>query len=164
MPVVIMRGNSGIDARYQIVRRFRESGKRRLFLFCLGDCDPDGDSIVDSTLRSIRDDFLIPIRQLDGTRVAMTHQQADALALPRALEAKQSSSNYKEFVRRHGRTDCYELEAVPPEVLQEWLDTAIRGIIDIEAYNHEVREQTAGAQRILAERQALLEFMRRRTR
>jgi len=40
-----------------LVERFDASGKDRLFLFCLGDCDPDGDSIVDSTIRSIRDDF-----------------------------------------------------------------------------------------------------------
>jgi ParB-like nuclease domain len=161
MPVVIMRGNSGIDTRYQIVQRFRASGKARLFLFCLGDCDPDGDSIVDSTLRSLRDDFEIPIDKLDGTRVAMTHAQADALHLPRMLEAKKKSPNYTRFIRKHGRSDCYELEAVAPEVEQGWLDSAIRGVIDIEAYNHEVQQQTAEASGILAKRQAVLDVMRR---
>ena len=160
MPIVIMRGNSGIDARRQIVQRFEKSGKRSLFLVCFGDCDPDGDSIVDSTLRSLRDDFQIPISKLHGTRVAMTHVQADSLQLPRMLEAKEKSPNYTAFVRKHGRTDCYELEAVAPEVLQDWLDTTIRGSIDIEAYNHEVQEQTKEAQGILARRQAVLELMR----
>jgi integrase len=75
MPVVIMRGNSGIDARYQISQRFRASGKSSLFLFCLGDCDPDGDSIVDTTLRSMRDDFAI--EAVDGARVAMSHAQSE---------------------------------------------------------------------------------------
>ncbi len=159
MPVVIMRGNSGIDARYQIVQRFRKSGKRHLFLLCFGDCDPDGDSIVDSTLRSLRDDFNIAISTLRGVRVAMTHDQADTLRLPHMLQAKESSSNYSSFERKHGRIDCYELEAVSPEVLQNWADTAIRGVIDIEAYNHEVQEQTNEAQGILARRQAVLEIM-----
>ncbi len=161
MPVVIMRGNSGIDARYQIVQRYRKSGKSKLFLLCFGDCDPDGDSIVDSTLRSLRDDFHIPLRDLRGTRVAMTHDQADRLTLPRMLDAKESSSNYAAFVEKHGRTDAYELEAVRPEVLQEWCDEAIRGVIDLEAYNHEVREQTGEAQAILAKRQAVLQLMQR---
>jgi len=158
MPLVVMRGNSGIDARYQIAERYRASGKHSLFLFCLGDCDPDGDSIVDSTLRSLRDDF--GIDHLNGTRVAMTHAQADILKLPKMLEAKEKSPNYGTFVAKHGRTDCYELEAVAPEAIQEWTDTAIRGVIDIEAYNHEVDQQKADASGILARRQSVLEIMR----
>jgi hypothetical protein len=155
MPVVILRGNSGIDARYQLVQRFRRSGKCGLFLCCLGDCDPDGDSIVDSTFCSLRDDF--HIGNVRGVRVAMTHEQAHELGLPKKLKAKEDSKNLTSFVRRHQRDDCYELEAVAPEVLQGWLDSAIRGVIDIEAYNHEVGEQTREAAGILARRKAILE-------
>jgi hypothetical protein len=158
MPVVVLRGNSGIDARYQLVERFEESSKDNLFLLCLGDCDPDGDSIVDSTLRSLRDDF--NLTGVKGVRVAMTHAQADELHLPRKLDAKETSPNYRSFVDLHGRTDCYELEAVEPEVLQEWLETAIRGVIDIEAYNHECDEQKAEAATIQAKRRAVLDIMR----
>jgi hypothetical protein len=159
MPVAILRGNSSIDARYQLVERFRASGKRYLFLLCLGDCDPDGDSIVDSTLRSLRDDF--HLEGVEGTRVAMTHAQADALHLPRTLEAKESSSNRAKFLQAHGRSDCYELEAVAPDVLQGWLDESIRGVLDVEAFNHEVEQQEQDAAALLAKRQAVLEFMRR---
>jgi hypothetical protein len=157
MPVVVMRGNSSIQTRREIVNRFQKSGKRRLFLLCLGDCDPDGDNIVDSTLRSLRDDF--EISGVQATRVAMTHKQADELGLPKKLEAKEQSSNYGAFVAKHGRTDCYELDAVDPEVLQDWLDTAIRGVIDVEAYNHEVDQQKSEAASILAKRQAVLDLM-----
>jgi hypothetical protein len=159
MRVVVMRGNSGIDARYRILERFRQSGKSRLCLFCLGDCDPDGDSIVDSTLRSMRDDF--GVRGVRGVRVAMTHKQADKLHLPRMLTAKKLSPNYGAFVRKYGRKDCYELEAVAPKVLQGWLDTAIRSVIDLEAFNHEVQKQTAEAPEILARRRAVLEMLGR---
>jgi hypothetical protein len=161
MPVVVMRGNSGIDARYQIVRRFRESGKDSLLLLCAGDCDPDGDSIVDSTLRSLRDDF--HVENVRGVRVAMTHEQADQLRLPQMLEAKESSPNYRAFVRKHGRRDCYELEAVPVEWLQARTDEAIRQVIDIEAYNHEVGEQKREAGGIMARRLAVLDMLRRQT-
>jgi hypothetical protein len=161
MRVVVMRGNSGIDARYRIAERFRASGKRGLFLFCLGDCDPDGDSIVDSTIRSMRDDFRV--RGVQGVRVAMTHAQADKLHLPKMLEAKKLSPNYRTFVRKYQRKDCYELEAVAPKVLQGWLNTAIRGVIDLEAFNHEVGRQTAEAPDILARRRAVLEMLGRPT-
>lgn len=158
MPLVVMRGNSGIDARYKMVEHFKKSGKGKLFLFCLGDCDPDGDSIVESTLRSLRDDF--DVKNVEGTRVAMRHDQADALGLPHMLMAKTTSPNYRKFVERHGREDCYELEAGAPDVLQQWLDTAIRGVIDVEAYNHEIEQQKAEAAGILARRKAVLEMMK----
>jgi hypothetical protein len=160
MPVVIMRGNSGIDARYQISQRFKASGKSKLFLFCLGDCDPDGDSIVDTTLRSMRDDFRID--DVDGTRVAMSHAQADSLNLPKHLDAKTTSPNYKKFVAKHGRKDCYELEAVEPHDLQGWLDTSIRGVIDVESFNYEVNQERSEAAEILAKRQAVLSVMKER--
>jgi len=60
----------------------------------------------------------------------------------------------------HGRKDIYEMEAVASEVLQEWLDTAIKGVIDIEAYNYEVDQQTNEAAGILAKRQAILQLLR----
>ena len=47
-----------------------------------------------------------------------------------------------------------------PEVLQEWLDKAIKGVIDVEAYNHEVDQQTKEATSILARRQAVLQLLR----
>ncbi len=158
MPIVVMRGNSGIDARYQIAERFKASGKSSLFLFCFGDCDPDGDNIVASTICSLRDDF--HIHSVDGTRVAMTHAQADALNLPKMLDAKTTSANYKTFLAKHGRSDCYELDAVQPETLQRWLDDAIRGVLDIEAYNHEVDVQRNEAAGIMARRKAVLDVMK----
>ena len=161
IPLVVMRGNSGIDARYKMVKRFNASGKSKLFLLCLGDCDPDGDSIVESTLRSLRDDFRV--KNVEGVRVAMRHDQADSLHLPHMLQAKTKSSNYRAFVEKHGRTDCYELEAVEPDIQQQWLDTAIRGVIDVEAYNHEVDAQTREAAGILARRKAVLQVMRGQT-
>ena len=102
----------------------------------------------------MRDDF--GIDGVRGLRVAMTHAHADKLKLPSKLEAKENSSNYAKFVKRHGRTDCYELEAVAPEVLQGWLDEAIRSVIDVEAYNHEVDEEAAEAAQIAARRAAAL--------
>ncbi len=47
IPTVILRGNSGIDARYQIAKKFYASGKRNLILFILSDCDPAGDMIAE---------------------------------------------------------------------------------------------------------------------
>ena len=47
-----------------------------------------------------------------------------------------------------------------PETLQQWLDVAIRAVIDIEAYNHEVDQQRMEAAGILARRKAVFELMK----
>ena len=43
----------------------------------------------------------------------------------------------KRFVDEHG-DDAYELEALPHEDLQQILRDAIDGVIDTDAFNHEV--------------------------
>ena len=157
IPLVVSRGNSSIDMRFQLAEQFRRSGKDRIHLFVLGDADPDGDSIVHSLCQSLRDEF--DLEDLTADRVGITHQQADELKLPRSLEAKISSKNYGAFVKRHGRSDCYELEAVGPAQLRKWLDEAIRSRIDMAAYNHEVVEQQQELRGIIAKKRAVLDLM-----
>jgi len=160
IPTACLRGNSGIDARHKIDVRFRASGKSALVLFVLTDCDPAGDMICESTAHSMRDDF--GCENVKAIRVAMTHQQADEQGVSSSLDrmtAKESSVTPK-FIKRHGRNDCYELEAVSPEVLSEWLDEAIRSNIDVAAYNFEVEEQAKDVAKIRATRTVTLEAIR----
>jgi hypothetical protein len=158
IPLLIGRGNSSIDLRHQLAGLFERSKKDTLHIFAVGDCDPDGDQIVGSFLQSLRDEFDIP--DLTGDRVAITHQQADELGLPRNLEAKQTSSSYDAFVEQHGRTDAYELEAVGPAQLRQWLDEAIRARVDLESYNAEVDRQNEEMRHILARKRAILDLLK----
>jgi hypothetical protein len=158
VPLVISRGNSSIELRNQLAQRFRKSAKDSMHLFVLGDCDADGDSIVQSFLQSMRDEF--DIETLTGDRVAISHEQADELQLPRTLDAKESSSNFNAFVQRHGRTDAYELESVPPAQLRQWLDQAIRARLDLASYNREVDEQQAELRHIVAKKKVILNIVR----
>lgn len=158
IPLLIGRGNSSIDLRYQLSRLFEKSGKDSLHIFAVGDCDPDGDQIIASFLQSLRDEF--GIDDITADRVAITHQQADELHLPRNLEAKESSSSYDTFIQQHGRRDAYELEAAPPGQLREWLDSAIRGRINLESYNAEVDRQNEEMRHILARKRAILDLLK----
>ena len=157
IPLVVSRGQSSVDMRNELAQLFRRSGKDSLHLFIAGDCDADGDAIVDATCRSLRDEF--KIANLTADRFAIDHAQADQLSLPRSLEAKSSSKNYSKFLKRHGRTDCYELEAVSPAQLREWLDSAIRSRIDMQAFNHEVDQQQQELRFILAKKRSVLDVM-----
>ena len=162
IPTACLRGNSGIDARYQIAQRYRESGKSALVMFVLTDCDPAGDMICESTTHSMRDEF--GISNVSSIRVAMTHQQADEQGVSESADVMvtKESSVTPRFIKTHGRNDCYELEAVSPEILSRWLDEAIRSNIDIESYNSEVAEQAKDVATVRATRSATLEVLRSR--
>lgn len=58
------------------------------------------------------------------------------MGLPPQMKAKEGSSRRKKFVERHGE-NVYELEAIPPDVLQTLLRNAIDSVIDVDAFNSE---------------------------
>lgn len=142
VPVTIGRGYSSITPRYDMAQRFRRTGKDRLVVLILGDFDPDGDAIVESFARSMRDDFdvddLLPIR------VALTEDQTEELNLVPSMEAKKSSVHYKKFKRAHGK-NVFELEAVSPDDLSGLLTEAIESVLDVELFNAEVDAERTDA-------------------
>jgi hypothetical protein len=137
----IGRGYSSLDPRKKMVDRFEESGKDKLILLVLSDFDPEGEDIPHSFARSMRDDFgiddIVPIK------VALTHAQVLGSNLhPNRL--KEGSSRAGKFRQRYGN-ETYELEAVQPRQLQEWLREAIDSVLDVEAFNREVEREREDA-------------------
>jgi hypothetical protein len=53
------------------------------------------------------------------------------------VTAKATSSRYKRFADQYG-TRAVELEALPPETLQEFLKDAVDSVMDVEAFNAEL--------------------------
>ena len=151
IPMTIGRGYCSLPPRFEIAQRFEKSGKERLVLLILSDFDPDGEEIAHSLARSLRDDF--GIDDVEAVKVALTAAQVEEFDLPPVMQAKQSSTNYRRFADQHG-DDVFELEAVPPEVLQNLLRDAIDAVIDTEAFNHEIDQEKQDA--------ASLETTRRR--
>jgi hypothetical protein len=66
---------------------------------------------------------------------------------------KDSSSRAGRFRQNYGN-DTYELEAVQPQQLQQWLREAIDNVLDVEAFNREVEREKEDA--------AQMEALRRR--
>lgn len=125
LPTTTGRGYCSIDPRYQIVQRYRQSGKDRLKLLIVSDFDPDGDEIAESFARSIRDDF--GIAGVMASKILLRQDQVREFGIPNnGLEAKESSSKFKKFVARYGSVDAYELEAVPPKLMQSTVTEAVR--------------------------------------
>jgi hypothetical protein len=127
-----------LPPRRDLARRFKRSGKEKLILLMLSDHDPEGVDIPHAFARSMRDDF--GIGNVEAIKVALRHDQVTTLDMPTALDAKKSSSRYKKFAARYGDA-AYELEAIPPQLLERLLTEAVDRVLDVEAFNAEVEAE-----------------------
>lgn len=153
IPYTIGRGYSSLPPRENMAERFRRSGKEKLVLLVLSDFDPEGEDIGRSFAQSMRDDF--GIDAIVPVKVTLTADQVARLGLPPGLTAKKTSSRRKRFVERHGE-HVFELEAIPPPTLQQYLRDAIGNVINVAAYNAEVdREAEDAAYLDVVRRQAI---------
>jgi hypothetical protein len=142
IPVITARGYPSWPPRREMAESFRASGKQKLVVIAVTDFDPDGQEIVQTLGRSMRDDF--GIDEMLVVKACLTHDQVQTLELPVSMDAKPGSSNYDKFVQAYG-TDAYELEALPPEKLKDLLRETIDSVIDIDAFNHQVDAEARDA-------------------
>ena len=142
IPYTIGRGYSSLPPRYEMAQRFKTSGKDKLILLSLSDQDPEGEDLGRAFAQSLRDEF--GVKDIVPIKVALTGEQVESLNLPPNLTAKKTSSRRKGFVERHGE-NVFELEALEPATLQQFLRDAIDSVIDVEAYNAEVKREKQDA-------------------
>jgi hypothetical protein len=159
LPYTIGRGFCSIERRHRLIERYRRSGKQKLVLLVLSDFDPSGEEIAHSFARSLRDDFGIPERRIEGIKVAITADQVQQYELEPIMSAKEKDSNYARFVDRHG-DDVFELEALTPAQLEDILTDAIDAVLDIDAFNTELEQEKKDAAFLAAKRTAIFDFLR----
>lgn len=139
IPLTIGRGYSSLPPRADIASRFKQSGKQTLLLLILGDLDPEGVSIGETLLQSLREDLYI--YNAEAVRIGLNQEHVQRFGLfDNSGEAKKSSARYKKFVKKYG-TKVYELEALSPEQLQEILEESIQRVIDRTAFEAEIDEE-----------------------
>jgi hypothetical protein len=154
IPVTTGRGFSSLAPRYDVWKRFRQSGKAKLVLLMLTDFDPDGEEIAASFARSLRDDF--GLTNIHPVKVALTAQDVIDNNLPSDMDAKVSSPNYQKFIQKYG-TKVVELDAAPVKLLQSKLREAIHSVIDVAEYNAQIELEKEDSAHIEAHRQVVLE-------
>jgi hypothetical protein len=144
LPMTVGRGYCSIEPRYEMVQRFKQSGKDRLKLLICSDFDPDGEEIAESFARSIRDDF--GVKGVQASKILLRQDQCREWKIPHnGMEAKKKSSNYKKFFKKYGENFVFELEAIPPELMQKTVQEAIEGTIDLTAFNQEITNEKQDA-------------------
>jgi hypothetical protein len=102
----------------------------------LGDCDPSGasifkDGMADDILGFLEQDFAdLPYWSPDEIaifkRVAMLPEQAELLGVPSAPPKKTDTRS-----KAWGDAPTYQLEAMPPDVLAQYLESAIYDWVDL---------------------------------
>lgn len=157
IPVTTGRGFSSLSPRYDLHKRFKQSGKEKLVLLMLTDFDPDGEEIAASFARSLRDDF--GIRNIHAVKVSLTAEDVKNNDLPSDMDAKVTSPNYKKFIAKHG-VKVVELDACPVKLLQSTLREAIHSVIDIPEFNAQLEMEKQDSAHIEAHRRVVFDAIK----
>jgi len=124
-----------------MVDRFVASGREKLVVIVVSDFDPEGQDIPGSFGVSLRDDFGVSAERLQIVKAVLTAEQVRTMGLHEGQLSKETSSRYRRFVAAHGER-AWELESLTADQLREIVEAAIRGVLDLAAFEAEVeREQ-----------------------
>ncbi len=131
--VYAARGYSSFTAVYEAAQEI--DGRKPVKVLQLTDFDPSGEDMIrDLQTRLTRygaEDFQIE-------KIALTHEQVQTLGLP-PMPAKTSDPRYDRFNASYG-DNAVELDALPPDQLENIVRGAIESLIDFTAWNAEIEE------------------------
>jgi hypothetical protein len=128
--IIVNRGYSSATAMHDAHRRFREEiqkiGAAEIKVIYVGDFDPSGQDMI----RDITDRIAEFNGNYDFTinPIALTWEQIETHTPP-PNPAKISDPRAKAYIERHGN-ESWEVDALPPEVLDRLLDNAIQAELD----------------------------------
>ena len=125
-PYFSCRGNVSEPEMYAAGKRFaRIAGQGQIpIVLHLGDHDPNG---VDMT-RDIRERLrMFARREIEVRRIALNLGQVTGLP---PNFAKENDSRYAAYVRQFGTTDCWELDALAPNIISNLVRDELNRLID----------------------------------
>jgi hypothetical protein len=129
-PYFSCRGNVSEPEMYAAGKRFAQIARQGQIpiVLHLGDHDPNG---VDMT-RDIRERLRIfARREIEVRRIALNLGQVTGLP---PNFAKEKDSRYATYVRQFGTTDCWELDALAPNVISDLVRDELNRLIDQDAW------------------------------
>lgn len=149
IPIMVNRGYSSASAMHDAFNRFVHNAayeQRDAIILYLGDFDPSGlDMIRDvgDRLREFQegcsDEELVENMNIEVNPIALTESQISEYNPP-PNPAKIKDPRAVEFMRKHGGSS-WEVDALPPDVLNDVLEDSIRGLIDIDKYEERLEEE-----------------------
>lgn len=143
----VMHGNASATAVHDACLESLRSSKRMTALY-VGDHDCKGMHMSDEDLPTRIDKY---DGRIDLIRVALTTD--DCVGLPSFPAVKVRGRPYDWYVERYGKR-CWEVDALPPPVLRDCVENAIRSRMNMRAWNRALKRERS-------EQRRLDEFIRR---
>lgn len=136
--LMVNKGYSSQSAMHEAANRFKEHGHKYKVLLYLGDHDPSGEDMV----RDIRERLeTFEVGQLDVIKVGLTMQQIRQYNPP-PNPAKITDPRAKKYIQLYGNSS-WEVDALPPEVLNTLIDQEILNYVDQEALDEVLGQEEA---------------------
>lgn len=138
------RGYNSYSALKAAAQRLRAAGRPTVVLY-LGDFDPSGQDMSRDIRDRLTGDFGA---EVDLRAIALTPEQVQEHDLP-PNPMKATDSRARAFADRYG-SDVWELDALPPDVLQALVREHVEHFFDKTAFWQELEEQQAEQARLEA--------------
>lgn len=145
VPLMVNKGYSSQSAMYESACRFMENERsdKPKVLFYLGDLDPSGEDMV----RDIRDRMeMFGVRGLVVEKVAINMDQVEKYGPP-PNPAKVTDPRAAWFIEEYGESS-WEVDALPPDVLEKIIHREFKKIIDRPAMNRVQFQEDKDKERI----------------
>ena len=134
--VSVNRGYSSATSMYESAQRFLEHDDKDLVLLYLGDHDPSGLD-MDRDIRDRLKEFGVDV---EVERIGLTMEQIKELNPPKN-PAKITDPRATAYIEKYGAVS-WEVDAIPPEELQQLIERNILFHLDLKKYNEiKKREQ-----------------------
>ncbi len=150
--LMVNKGYSSASAMKAAANRFNSSPALYSTLLYLGDHDPSGEDMV----RDVRDRLTeFGVRHLEVRKLGLTMDQIRTFNPP-PNPAKITDSRAAGYIAKFG-TQSWELDALPPNELNQLVDNAIKSLIDTELMAEVIAEENRDKARLRAAVQSLME-------
>lgn len=140
--LMVNRGYSSQSAMYESAQRFLDHEGAPTLLY-IGDMDPSGEDMV----RDIRERLMtFGVSDIEVRKIALTMDQIQQYNPP-PNPAKISDPRAAAYIDKHGASS-WEVDALPPEVLNDLIREAFKEIIDTEKMNEIIETEETDKERL----------------
>ncbi len=132
IPYLAARGYNSQSVTWDLGHRHYRRDPREIVVLYLGDHDPSG---IDMS-RGLHERLeLFAERKIDLRRLALNREQTEGLP---PNFAKETDKRFQGYVEKFGTEDCWELDALDPDVISDLIKTEIHGLIDWDLWQEEM--------------------------
>lgn len=133
LPYFSCRGYSSSSGLYEAGKRlemYKNAGYETIVLY-LGDHDPSGVQMTDVSMERVQ---MYARHEVDFRRIALTMPQIEANPIPPNF-VKETDSRTQWYVDKFGTTECWELDALSPRIVDKIIRDEIEPLIDRDAWD-----------------------------